>query len=59
MTAKKRGRVIIGWRQVVPPKVRAPKAKTTAPAPGVKVVPNSPVAERNGSADEADDAVGS
>ena len=51
MTAKKRGRIIIGWRQVVPPKTRAPKSKLV-PVPGAKPAPKTAIADPAGPAEE-------
>ena len=54
---KKRARVITGWRQVVPPKTKPPKAKLT-PAPGGKAAPKPPVLAPHDSADERLEAEG-
>jgi hypothetical protein len=48
---KKRGRIITGWRQVVPPKTKGPKAKVT-PVPGAKTAPAPPIVAPDDSADE-------
>ncbi len=53
MNVKKRGRVIIGWRQVVPPKTRAPKSKLV-PAAGTKPGPKPAIADPDGPEEEKD-----
>lgn len=53
MTEKKRGRVITGWRQVVPPKVRGGKPRPI-PAPRGKAAPALPLSPE-GSPVDGDD----
>jgi hypothetical protein len=60
MTEKKRGRIITGWRQVIPPKVRTGKPRPVPPprgkaAPALPLVPGKPSDEEDEKDEEARD----
>jgi hypothetical protein len=57
MTEKKRGRIITGWRQVIPPKVRTGKPRPVPPprgkaAPALPLVPGASPSEDEDEKDE-------